>query len=77
MAAQLPSEKWLMQQIGGRVILFNPDTEDEIVEFDPGDAHACAQAQAAIHNSTALSSEDKCFAHFWSGYFYAHAQSVP
>jgi hypothetical protein len=71
--ARLPSEKYLIQQVGSdKVILFEDGTEREIVRFDPRDPSAAAQAQAAIHASE-LGDEDKCFAHFWSGYFYANA----
>lgn len=70
--AQL-GEDWLIQQIGGEVILFHRYTEKEIVKFDPSDANAAAQAQKVIYDSTELTPEEKCFGHFWSGYFYAHA----
>lgn len=71
--AQLPPDgTWLINQIGGRVVLFHRYTEEELVAFDPSDANAAAQAQATIHQSD-LTDEQKCFAHFWSGYFYAHA----
>lgn len=70
---QLPSERYLMQQIGGMVVLFERGTEDELLRFDPADAHACGLAQEVIHLSTRLSAEDKCFAHFWAGYFYAYS----
>lgn len=68
--ALLPSERWLIQSIGGEVILFEQSTEYEIVRFDPGDSNAVAKAQFTIHGSE-LDEQDKCFAHFWSGYFYA------
>lgn len=72
--AQLPPDgDWLIQQIGGEVILFQRYTEEEIVRFDPADANASAQAQKVIHDSDRLTDEAKNFAHFWSGYFYAHA----
>jgi len=70
--ARLPSSTYLIQQIGGQVILFEDGTEAEVVRFDPADADAAARAQKVISES-ALSAEDKAFAHFWSGYFYAHA----
>jgi hypothetical protein len=70
--ARLPSERFLIQQIGGEVILFEDYTEREIVRFDPGDMNATGQAQQVI-DASELSLEDKCFAHLWSGYFYAHA----
>lgn len=72
--AQLPPDgEWVIQQFDGEVVLFQQYTEKEIVRFDPGDANATAMAQHVIHNATQLDDEQKCFAHFWSGYFYAHA----
>jgi hypothetical protein len=71
--AQLPSGDYLIQQIGGRVILFHRYTEEEIVTFDPSVGDEAARAQGRIHEDSRLSDEDKSFAHFWSGYFYAHA----
>lgn len=72
--AQLPPDgTWLIQQIGGEVILFHRYTEEEVVRFNPSDADAAAKAQHAIHLSDQLDDEQKSMAHFWSGYFYAHA----
>jgi len=71
--ARLPSEEYLIQEIGGEVILFQQYTEAEVVRFDPRDMDAVAKAQKTIHDSK-LSDEDKCFAHFWSGYFYGCTQ---
>jgi hypothetical protein len=71
--ALLPSEEWYIQQIDGEVVLFRAFTEEEIVRFDPSDANAAAIAQKTIHDSDQLGAEDKTFAHFWSGYFYARA----
>lgn len=73
--ARICDGEWLIQQIGGEVILFREHTEEEIVRFDPADANAAAQAQKVIYESDLLSPEEKCFAHFWSGYFYAYAHS--
>lgn len=70
--AQL-GENWLIQQIGGQVILFHRYTEEELLRFDPNDGNAAAQAQKTIYDLDQLTDEEKCFAHFWSGYFYAHA----
>lgn len=70
--AQLPSQQWLIQQIDGEVILFHRDTEEEIVRYSAGNAHRAALAQKVIFDSQ-LSDEDKCFAHFWCGYFYGRA----
>lgn len=74
--AQLPPDgDWLIQQIDGQVILYHRHTEEEVVRFDPSDPDAAARAQATIHESN-LTDEGKCFAHFWSGYFYAHTGGV-
>lgn len=72
--AQLPPDgEWLAQQIEGEVIIFNQYTDEEVVRYDPSDHHASAIAQKTIHNSDKLDDEQKCFAHFWCGYFHAHA----
>ena len=73
--ARLPSDKYLIQQIDGVVVLYEDMSEREILRFDPWDMNAVAQAQKAIYDSE-LGDEDKCFAHFWSGYFYAHASDA-
>lgn len=71
--ARLPSSQFLIQMIGNdTVLLFEDGTEREIVKFNPQNGDETAQAQKTIHDSE-LSDEDKTFAHFWSGYFYAHA----
>jgi hypothetical protein len=70
--ARLPSELYLIQVHGDRVRLFEDGSEREIVAFDPSDMDATARAQKVIHDSE-LSAEDKCFAHFWCGYFYGYA----
>lgn len=72
--AQLPPDgQWLIQQIDGTVILFERYTERELLRFDPSSADACALAQHQIHQLEELDDEQRAFAHFWSGYFYAHA----
>ena len=73
--ARLPDDGWLIQQIDGEVVLFHEGTGDEIVRFDPRNADATARAQATIHQS-GLTDEGKSFAHFWSGYFYAHTNTI-
>jgi len=70
--ARLPSEQYLMQQIGGEVILFEDYTEREIVRFDPSDTSATASALGVIRDS-GLGDEDKSFAPFWAGYFASYA----
>jgi hypothetical protein len=71
--ARLPGDRFLIQQIDGAVILFREGSEQEIVRFDPSDPDAAARAQKVIHDSSKMNAEEKSFAHFWSGYFYAHA----
>lgn len=73
--AQLPGEMWIINQADGIVRLFHRYTEEEIVSFDPSNGDAAARAQHTIHLTDRLNPEQKCFAHFWSGYFYAHAGS--
>ena len=85
--AQLPGERYLIQNIGGEVVLFNREAEAlaefgveveeaEVVRFDPTNRDATSKAQLTIHNAPGLTDEEKAFAHFWSGYFYAHATGV-
>lgn len=73
--ARLPSGDYLIQMLDDQVILFAHDTEAEIVRFDPADTDEAAKAQNVIAHSD-LSPEDRCFAHFWSGYFFAHARGA-
>lgn len=72
--AQLPPDgQYLIQQADGHVRLFERYTERELASFDPADQNATAIAQGVIHGLGELTEEQKSFAHFWSGYFYAHA----
>lgn len=73
--ARLPSEKFLVQKIGNDVIVYEDGTELEIVRFAATDSNATARAQKVIDDSPRMSAEDKCFAHFWCGYFYAYAKA--
>jgi hypothetical protein len=63
---------WLIQQIDGSVVVFHEHTEEEIVRFEPQFADEAAKAQKVIYDAPQLTDQEKCFAHFWSGYFYAH-----
>jgi hypothetical protein len=71
--AVLPGERFLIQQSNGTVMLFDTYDDRILVTFNPADANAVAQAQKHIHDLEELDAEQKCFAHLWSGYFYAHA----
>lgn len=70
--ARLPSDRFLVQQIGGNAVLFEDLTGRVIVQAPAADGNAMAKAQKVIHDSPDLSDEDKSFAHFWFGYFYAY-----
>jgi hypothetical protein len=70
--ARLPSERYLMQEIGGAAVLFENYTECEIVRFDPSDDKAAYAALAVIVESE-LGDEDRCYACFWAGYFRGNA----
>lgn len=73
--ARLPSGDYLIQQVGDHVIVFRDHTEAQITRFDPASTDEIRIAQAVIATSE-MSDEDKAFAHFWSGYFYAHAKEA-
>ena len=75
MAGLPPDGEWLIQQIGEEVVLFHRYTEEEIVRFVSTDGDAAMRAMQTIYLSE-LTDEQKCFAYFWSGYFYAHATGV-
>jgi hypothetical protein len=70
--AQLPNSDYLVQSAHPYIILFHRHTEEELVKIVATDRDAVAKAQLTIHELPQLSEEDKCFAHFWFGYFYAH-----
>ena len=74
--AKLPSEQYLIQQIGGTVILFECYTERELARFDPADGRQVAEALDTIRASE-LGDEDACFALVWAGYFHAYADRAP
>ena len=72
--AQLPPDgEWLVQMVGDETIVFHRDTEKEIVRYPAASGGSAAIAQKVIHDSDRLSEEQKCYAHFWCGYFYAYA----
>lgn len=70
--ARLPSDRYLMQDIGGKVMLFEDGTERELMRCDPGDQDDVVRARAAIDDA-GLGDEDRTFAHFWLGYFARYA----
>lgn len=75
--AQLPPDgEWLIQQIGEQVILFQRNTELEIARWDVNSADSTMRAQKTVHLSDLLTAEQKCFAHFWAGYFWAHSKGT-
>lgn len=72
--AQLPPDgEYLIQQNDGMVTLFNQYTDEELIRFDPSNQDSTAKIQGDIAQLKQLSIEQKAFAHFWSGYFYAHS----
>jgi hypothetical protein len=70
--ARLPSGRFLIQQVGAQVILFEEGTEREIAKFDPSDQRSVAQMVEGIRGSE-LDDPDKAFAYLWSGYFYGQS----
>jgi hypothetical protein len=74
--ARLPSGDYLVQSLAdGSVFVFEDHTERQIARFDPTDEQQLVEGMAAIEASN-LSDEDRAFAHFWSGYFYAHSKEA-
>lgn len=73
MAKLPPDGPWTIQQIDGEVVLFHCHTEEELVRFDPADPDSFGPALKVISLSPRFTLEQKAFAAFWAGYFYAHA----
>lgn len=73
MAGLPPDGRYLIQQNDGVVTIFDSHTQAELLRVDPHDGDAMSKAQLAIYQSSMLDNEQKCFAHFWCGYFYGHA----
>lgn len=48
MAQLPPNGEWLIQQIGGEVILFHRYTEEEIAHWIPGDQNSAGPALKTI-----------------------------
>lgn len=77
--ARLPSGNYLVQQSDGHVVVFEDVTEREVLRFPvlgadgQPDGNGFARAQKVIYDDPWMTDEDKCFAHFWCGYFWAHA----
>jgi hypothetical protein len=73
MAKLSPDGRYLIQQNDGQVAIFDQYTDEVLLTFNPYDKNATAIAQKQIYDLEQLDDEQKVFAHFWSGYFYAHA----
>lgn len=73
MAGLPPDGRILVQQNDGIVTVFDSCSQEEYIRFNPSDMDDAAKAQLKIFACQQLTDEQKCFAHFWSGYFYAHA----
>lgn len=70
--AQLPNSDYLIQSDNTTIVLIHRYTDEILVMVDATDKDAVAKAQFTIYKLPQLSEEDKAFAHFWFGYFYAH-----
>lgn len=73
MALLPPTGEFVIQSHDGMVVLSRTHSGEELLVFNSTDAALCAQAQKSIHELSELTDEQKSFAHFWSGYFYAHS----
>ena len=73
--AQLPPDgQILVQLIDNDIIIFDRNTEFEYHRYDATNADDVAIAQGEIFHDKRLTQEQRCFAIFWSGYFYGHAK---
>jgi len=70
--ARLPSEKFLIQNIGDDVMVFEDGSEREIARWPAKNPDKMVDGMKAVSEDDSLSVVDKAFAHFWAGYFYAH-----
>jgi len=73
--ARLPSLRYVMQQEGGQVTLFEDGSERVITGFDPANEAQVAASLDAIWASE-LGDEDRVFAAVWVGYFHWHAAGL-
>lgn len=72
--AQLPPDgDLIINMIGSDVVIFHRYSEEEYHRWNASDQNATAQAMGIINTDERLTAEQKCFAYFWAGYFYAHA----
>lgn len=76
MAQLPPNGDRIIQQTDGKVHLFDRATERDLIEpFDPGNPVQFGPALRSIWVHRDLTDEEKCFAAFWTGYFYGHTAS--
>lgn len=73
--AQLPPDgQILVHLIKKDIVIFDRYSEFEYHRFDASDANTVAIAQGRIWHDNRLTDEQRCYAIFWSGYFYGHAK---
>jgi hypothetical protein len=70
--ARLPSTRYLMQEIGEFVLLFEDGSERPIARLYPSDSASVEAALDVIRDSE-LGDEDRSMAWFWVGYFTAYS----
>lgn len=68
--ARLPSERYCIQLVGLDIVLFDEVMQEDVLTIPAQGGPELAKAQRVI-NEYPMSVEDKAFAHFWCGYFYA------
>lgn len=72
MAGLPPDGRYLVQKMGQAIVIIETGTEEVLVSWTATDPGATARAQHDIHLHPDLTPEQKCFAHFWAGYFHAY-----
>lgn len=73
MAVLPPDGTWVIQQRDGMVYLFHGQTEFELLRFDPADRDTLGGVIAIMQEIEELTAEQRAWATFWAGYFYARA----
>lgn len=68
--ARLPSNRYCIQLVGADIVLFDDVMQEDVLTFPAQGGSELAKAQKAI-SEYPMSTEDRAFAHFWCGYFYA------
>lgn len=71
--AVLPDQRHRITSVEGTTVVLSDETGETVDSFRINDPNSFGPALQRIWFNPDLSDECKCFAAFWCGYFYAHA----